>query len=63
MCPIVILGILIISAPSFFFFFFLFSLLEQCFNTANFQLIIMTKLGGLKAYLVFHFYTDFTLPL
>ena len=47
----------------FFFFFFLFSVLEQCFNTANFQLIIMTKLSGLKAYLVFHFYTDFTLPL
>ena len=58
MCPVVILGILMISAPSFFFF-CLFSLLEQCFSTAYFQLIILTKLGGLQAHLVFHFYRDF----
>ena len=42
-----------------FFFFCLFSLLEQCFSTAYFQLIILTKLGGLQAHLVFHFYRDF----
>ena len=57
MRPVVILGILMISAPSFFF--CLFSLLEQCFSTAYFQLIILTKLGGLQAHLVFHFYRDF----
>ena len=58
MCPVVILGILMISAPSFFCV-CLFSLLEQCFSTAYFQLIILTKLGGLQAHLVFHFYRDF----
>ena len=42
-----------------FFFFCLFSLLEQCFSTAYFQLIILMKLGGLQAHLVFHFYRDF----
>ena len=44
---------------SLFFFFVFFSLLEQCFSTAYFQLIILTKLGGLQAHLVFHFYRDF----
>ena len=58
MCPVVILGILMISAPSFLCV-CLFSLLEQCFSTAYFQLIILTKLGGLQAHLVFHFYRDF----